>query len=137
LDLHNLLGGRANKRSQAFPRFLPQQTQARARLDGALHRFIRRKSLKDFANVDVQLKVMPEPIPILHRRGCFHEDAVLFLAQADPASGHHAFPRAINAAPAKSLPGSERGRQIVILRRKFCHAGFPVLNRNRNLNTNP
>ena len=43
-DLHNLFGGRENKRGETFPWILPEQAQARATADGGAHGVIGRKS---------------------------------------------------------------------------------------------
>ena len=107
LDLADLFGRRKDERGETLPRFLAQQAQTAARLYRALHRFIRGEMREHRVEINVDLQVMSQPIPIQNPFDSLAFDAALRFAQPNPARAHNPFPSPSLARPAKRLPGAQ------------------------------
>ena len=86
--------------------------------DGGAHRFVFGKGGEDFGEVDVQLQVVTEPVPVFGRNG-FGVDGVSVLPQADPVGADDSLPNIVDSSPAKGLAGTERRVQVIMLDLEF------------------
>ena len=113
-DLDDLFGGRQDERGEAFPRVLAQQAQAAAGGHGGAHGFVVGKRHRDSGEVQVELQVMSEPVPVRCGFRCFGSEREIVGAQADPVVTDDAVPAAVDKIPAECLAGFERGREVVV-----------------------
>ena len=114
-DLDNLFGGGKDERGEAFPRLLAQQTQTATRFNGRAHRLILWKGMQQLREVQLELEVICEPMPIRNRFSDFNREQPRFDSQANPMPPDHTEPASVVQLPPECLAGSEGGAQVVVI----------------------
>lgn len=84
-------------------------------LQRCLHRFVFGECFYDRAELNVQLQIVAQPVPVGDDCRRFGEKRVAVSTQTNPVAGDNAFPPAIDVLPTKRLAGAQRGVEVVIL----------------------
>ena len=81
-------------------------------------RIIGGKSVVDGLQIEIELQVITQPLPVTDGAGNARGDGLAVGLETNPAAGEDVFPRTVNLAPAEGLAGGQRGGQIVVSCRK-------------------
>ena len=80
-------------------------------------RIIGGKSVIDGLQIEIELQVITQPLPVADGAGNARGDGLAVGLESNPTAGEDVFPRvfmAIHFAPAKGLAGGECGGEVVI-----------------------
>ena len=77
-------------------------------------RIIGRESVIDGLQIEIELQVIAQPLPVADGAGNARGDGLAVGLESNPTAGEDVFPGPIHFAPPKGLAGGECGGEVVI-----------------------
>ena len=77
-------------------------------------RIIGGESVIDGLQIEIELQVIAQPLPVTDRSGNARGDGLAVGLESNPTAGEDVFPGPIQFAPAEGLAGGECGGEVVI-----------------------